>query len=267
MEKEKERRRAARRIFAREQKEDRLSSLETLSLQQRQYILRSCVGLRKRRYAGLQQDLRLGQVGGFGGQIGVADARLGRRLIGQFRLRQVDGVGELVFASSYGRLCAAERGHRVGQGRHCRLRRPLRSAILDVAPVPTSEDVTVVFGSANPRASAVPAAPPRTSCPILTLKVDAELLENVMVAPAASTLATMPCSAGLSVACNAALMVATAWAAVFAPAQGYGGVLRRAIGGVGGERECLIVGSHHGGEGDGRGLLRSSSTRSRRSRW
>ncbi len=50
--------------------------------------------------------------------------------------------------------------------------------MLEVAPVPTSADVTVVFGPPKPSASAVPAAPPRTSCPILTLKVAAELLEK-----------------------------------------------------------------------------------------
>ncbi len=80
--KEKERRRAARRIFAREQQEDRFSSPEKLSLQQGQYVLRSCVGLRQRRHARLQQDLRLGQVGRFGRQVGVANPRLGRSLVG-----------------------------------------------------------------------------------------------------------------------------------------------------------------------------------------
>ena len=78
--------------------------------------------MRQGSYTCLQQNLRLGQVGGFGGQIGVADARFGRGLIGQFRLRQVGGVSELIFTSTDGGLRAAQRGDRDSQGRDSGLR-------------------------------------------------------------------------------------------------------------------------------------------------
>ena len=85
----------------------------------------------------MQQDLRLGQVGGLGGEIGVADARFGGRFIGQFRLRQVDGVGELILASSDGGLSAAERGSPKLPGPQTAAWAVDCVAILDVAPMPT----------------------------------------------------------------------------------------------------------------------------------
>ena len=83
-----------------------------LALQQRENVLRRRIRLRERGHAGLHQDLSFGQVGCFGGEIGIADARLGSRCVGQLGLRQVDGVVELVLTSSNHGLRAAERGDR-----------------------------------------------------------------------------------------------------------------------------------------------------------
>src|SRR6185295_14403186 len=79
-----------------------------LSTKQSQHGLRSRVGLRDRCGTGLQQDLRLAQVGGFGSQIGVTNARFGGCQVGQLRLRQVYSVRKLVLGAADGTLNPAE---------------------------------------------------------------------------------------------------------------------------------------------------------------
>ena len=64
--------------------------------------------MRESGHTGLQQDLRLGKVGGLRRQVGVADARFGGRAVGQLRLRQIDGVVELIFTAPDDRLRVAK---------------------------------------------------------------------------------------------------------------------------------------------------------------
>src|SRR5581483_12346666 len=64
----------------------------TLSAQKRQNRLWRRVGLSHCGQRRLLQHLRLGQVGGFRGHVGVADSRLSGREVRNLRLRQSDGV-------------------------------------------------------------------------------------------------------------------------------------------------------------------------------
>ena len=90
-----------------------LGLLQTALLQQLQERLRRRVGLRQGSDRGLLQDLRLGQVGRFRSDVRVANRRLRSREAGDLRLRQLDGVVQLVFAGSDGSLDQAE----IGDGR------------------------------------------------------------------------------------------------------------------------------------------------------
>jgi hypothetical protein len=77
--------------------------------------LRSGIGLSEGRHTGLQQDLRFGEVGGFGGQIGIANIGLGGRDVGVLRLSQIDGVIELILTATDNGLGGTEGGDGTGK--------------------------------------------------------------------------------------------------------------------------------------------------------
>ena len=78
------------------------------TLQQLQDGLGFLVGLRHGGDGGLLQHLRLGHIGGFLRHVGIPDLRLRSRDVGDLRLRQADGIAQLVFA-------LADRGLRAAQ--------------------------------------------------------------------------------------------------------------------------------------------------------
>ena len=86
-----------------------------LTLQKGKHGLGSGVSLRQCGNAGLQQDLRLGEVSCLGCQARVADLRFSRSEVGQLRLRQVDSVVELVLTSADDGLRAAQCGDGISQ--------------------------------------------------------------------------------------------------------------------------------------------------------
>ena len=71
-----------------------------LTPQESEHLLRRGVGLAEGGDAGLEADLRLGQVGGFQGEVGIADARFAGGQVGQLRRSEVDGVVELVLPAA-----------------------------------------------------------------------------------------------------------------------------------------------------------------------
>src|SRR5580704_4990355 len=79
-----------------------------LALQERENILWSGIGLRESGHTGLQQDLGFGEVGGFGGQIGIANVGFGGSKVGVLRARQVDGVVELILTTAHNGLRRTE---------------------------------------------------------------------------------------------------------------------------------------------------------------
>src|SRR5215471_15181915 len=79
-----------------------------LAPQERKYCLRRGVGLSHRGDGGLLQDLRLGEVGRFGRDIGVADLGFGGGETRDLGLRQADGVVQLVLAGTDSALNQAE---------------------------------------------------------------------------------------------------------------------------------------------------------------
>ena len=97
-----------------------------LTAEQAQDLLRSRVGLRKGRDAGLLQDLRLSQIGGFRGQIGVTYTRFSGRQVGQLRRSEVVGIAELILSFTDDGLGATESSHSVGESRNRVLRAALR---------------------------------------------------------------------------------------------------------------------------------------------
>ena len=119
----------------------RTSQFPSIAFEQRQNVLRRGIGLRQRRHSGLQQDLSFGQIGGFGGHIGVPDARFRSRFVGQLRLSQVDGVGEVVFTFADHGLGGAEICDRVASA----VTAVPASAAVETSsapPVPTSAELT-----------------------------------------------------------------------------------------------------------------------------
>src|SRR5579871_216186 len=80
-----------------------------LLFQEGEDCLRRGIGLGQGGNRRLLEDLRLGQVGGFGGHIGIAYARLSGREAGDLRVGQTDRVIQFVLAGADDALDGTER--------------------------------------------------------------------------------------------------------------------------------------------------------------
>ena len=81
-----------------------------MTLEQRKQLLRRGVGLGQSGDAGLQLDGRLGEVGGFLRDVGIANLRFSGLVVSELRLSEVGSVLELILTSANGGLRVAEDG-------------------------------------------------------------------------------------------------------------------------------------------------------------
>src|ERR1051325_8430865 len=101
-----------------------------LAPQQGKNCLGSGVGLSHGSHTGLLQYLGLGEVRGFGGDVGITDARFGSAEVGNLGLCQTDSVVQLVLALTDRGLGATQFLHRFTESDH-RLRSAFLAADVD----------------------------------------------------------------------------------------------------------------------------------------